>query len=146
MRAPSCELWRSHNAIFTRTSPTFTRVPAKVLHIHQRVPVNTEGAFCMWVAFRMGPKDKLAKRKEKKAKQRQNQAKKLAKRDCIYGRSRFKKTLAQTRAEIGSQARLGKAQHIVKICKLAIIFKLEKETDQEEAKRVKHRRKTCWNN
>ena len=61
MRAPSCELWRSlakfgelwrtHNAIFTRTSVTFTtRVPAKVPHIHQS---SSEGAFCIWVAFRI---------------------------------------------------------------------------------------------
>ena len=60
--APSCELWRSlansgelwrtHNAMFTRTSATFTRVLAKVPHIHQS---SGEGAFCMWVAFRMCP-------------------------------------------------------------------------------------------
>ena len=62
MRSPSCELWRSlakfgelwraHNAFFTRTSLTFTRVPAKVPHIHQS---SGEGAVCMWVAFRMCP-------------------------------------------------------------------------------------------
>ena len=47
------ELWRSHNAIFTRTSPTFTRVPAKFSHIQQ---CSCEGAFSMRVAFRMCPK------------------------------------------------------------------------------------------
>ena len=62
MRAPSCELWRTfaksgelwrtHNTIFTSTSVTFTRVPAKVPHIHQS---SGEGAFCMCVAFRMCP-------------------------------------------------------------------------------------------
>ena len=62
MRAPSCELWRSlakfgelwrtRNVIFTRTSLTFTRVPAKVPYIHQS---SGEGAFCMTVAFRMCP-------------------------------------------------------------------------------------------
>ena len=44
------ELWRTHNTIFTTTSVTFTRVPAKVPHIHQS---SGEGAFCMRVAFRM---------------------------------------------------------------------------------------------
>ena len=38
--------------MFTRTSLTFTRVPAKVPHIHQS---SGEGAFCMWMAFRMCP-------------------------------------------------------------------------------------------
>ena len=62
IRVPSCELWRSlvkfgelwrtHNVIFTRTSLTFTRVPAKAPHIHQS---SSEGAFCMWVVFRMYP-------------------------------------------------------------------------------------------
>ena len=62
MCAPSCEVWRSlaklgdlwrtHNATFTRTSLTFTRVPTKVSHIHQS---SGEGAFCVWVAFRMCP-------------------------------------------------------------------------------------------
>ena len=41
-----------HNVIFTKTSPTFTRVPAKVPHLHQS---SGEGAFCLWVAFRMCP-------------------------------------------------------------------------------------------
>ena len=60
MRAPSCdlwrgrakfgELWRTHSGIFMRTFLTFTRVPAKVPHIHQS---SGEGAFWMWVAFRM---------------------------------------------------------------------------------------------
>ena len=49
------ELWRTHNTIFTRTSVTFTRVPAKVPHLHQS---SGEGAFCAWVAFRMCPKCK----------------------------------------------------------------------------------------
>ena len=52
MSAPSCELWRTHNTIFVKTSLTFTRVPAKVLHLHQN---SGEGAFCMRVAFRMCP-------------------------------------------------------------------------------------------
>ena len=62
MRAPSCEswrslakfreLWRTHHAIFTRTSLTFTRLPAKVPHIHQS---SGEGTFCMWVSFLLGP-------------------------------------------------------------------------------------------
>ena len=62
MCAPSCELWRTlmkfgelwrtHNNTFTRTSVTFTRVPAKVPRIHQS---SGEGAFCIWVAFRMCP-------------------------------------------------------------------------------------------
>ena len=46
------EVWRTHNTIFTTTSVTFTKVPAKVAHIHQS---SGEGAFCMWVAFRMCP-------------------------------------------------------------------------------------------
>ena len=66
MCAPSCELWRTlmkfgelwrtHNNTFTRTSVTFTRVPAKVPRIHQS---SGEGAFCIWVAFRMCPKFKI---------------------------------------------------------------------------------------
>ena len=54
IRAPSCELWRSlanfgelwrtHNSVFTSASLTFTRVPAKVPHIHQS---SGEGAFCI---------------------------------------------------------------------------------------------------
>ena len=50
--AKSGQLWPTYNAIFTRTSLTFTRVPAKVPHLHQS---SGEGAFCMWVAFRMCP-------------------------------------------------------------------------------------------
>ena len=63
LSAPSCELWRrlakfgelwrTHNAIFMRTSLTFTRVPAKVPHLHQS---SGEGAFSKRVAFRMCPK------------------------------------------------------------------------------------------
>ena len=41
-------LWRTHNAILTRTSLTFTRVPAKVSHMHQSPD---EGGFCMMVAL-----------------------------------------------------------------------------------------------
>ena len=62
MSAPSCELWRSlakfgevwrtHNTIFMRTSLAFTRVPAKVPHLHQS---SGEGAFCIGVAVRMCP-------------------------------------------------------------------------------------------
>ena len=48
--ANSGELWRAHNDMLKRTSLTFTRVPAKVRHIHQS---SGEGAFCMWVAVRM---------------------------------------------------------------------------------------------
>ena len=33
-RTCSREVWRTHNAIFTRTSLTLMRVPAKVPHIH----------------------------------------------------------------------------------------------------------------
>ena len=42
------ELWRTHNVIFRISSLTFTRVPAKVTHVHQS---SGEGAFCMRVAF-----------------------------------------------------------------------------------------------
>ena len=42
--ANSGELWRTHNATCTRTSLTFTRVPAKVPHIHQS---SGEGACCV---------------------------------------------------------------------------------------------------
>ena len=39
------EDWRrTHNAIFTKTSLTFARVPAKV-YMHQS---SGEGAFCIW--------------------------------------------------------------------------------------------------
>ena len=57
MSAPSCELWRSHNAIFMRTSLTFTRVPVKVPHLHQS---SGEGAFRMRVAFRMSKEFRTA--------------------------------------------------------------------------------------
>ena len=46
------ELWRTHDATFTRTSLTFTRVPAKVPRGHQS---SGEGALGMWVASRMCP-------------------------------------------------------------------------------------------
>ena len=62
MRAPSCELWRSlakfgelwrsHNVIFRISSLTFTRVPAKVPHVHQS---SGEGTFFMRLAFGMCP-------------------------------------------------------------------------------------------
>ena len=44
------ELWRTHNAMFTTTSLIFTRVPAKVSHVHQS---SGAGAFCMSVALSM---------------------------------------------------------------------------------------------
>ena len=47
------EFWQTHNDTFMRSSPTFTRVPAKFPHIHQS---SGEGAFCMWICFRMCPK------------------------------------------------------------------------------------------
>ena len=46
------ELWPAHNTIFTKTSPTFTRVSAQAPHVHQS---SGEGAFCIWLAFRMCP-------------------------------------------------------------------------------------------
>ena len=54
--ALSHELWRSlanPQTIFTRTSLPFTRVPAKLPHIHQSFG---ECAFCVRVAFRMCPR------------------------------------------------------------------------------------------
>ena len=46
-------VWRTDNVIFTTTYLTFTRVPAKVPDVHQS---SGEGAFFMWVAFRMCPR------------------------------------------------------------------------------------------
>ena len=43
-------------SVLTSTSLTFTRVPAKVPHIHKS---SGEGAFCIWVTFRMCPKKRF---------------------------------------------------------------------------------------